>query len=491
MAKVLIDKTVNVGYQKQLKNLIFADEKGKVLRILFKKKELGFLYNKILTNRNIDNGNLNDVENILYDAFKKVERESKKLEAENVVDEFIEKLLSLEFVVISSPNDEDAYELFEGLNSTGLSLSAVELTKNAILGRIKLLGSNRMEEAVSIWDDIENIFSSRYIWFNTFLRHDWFSREGYISKGQLFRGIKKNIIEKASIDELFEYLNELKKYSQMYVTIRTSNVVKSDFSSSMQDTAWLRIIKTIPVIKELELEQIYSVLLSLYKYGISEKDYFKRDKFQKHIDLIWKFSFIVKFIKISPSSFEKKFANFCNNIQDKNYNDFKKESNKFFEDLSFLLEDQKDMFSNSIRDKINYQKSDRGFVRFILDEYLISEGGGRCVDPIEAEHIIPDGDLFYWTHIKDKNKVEKYKNHIGNLTLLNDKLNEKIKNMDFGNKNKHGYLKSGFRKNNKLNDIWGEKYKSEDPVESAILPRGKEIGETLYEKYCLDLKNNK
>jgi hypothetical protein len=96
------------------------------VRILFQKSNLKELYENLLYDSHFDEHVLDDTQNILFRSFQSISRECDAL---SDVDTFIKKFLSLEFVVIVSPSDEDAYQLFEGLNSTGLSLSAVELTK--------------------------------------------------------------------------------------------------------------------------------------------------------------------------------------------------------------------------------------------------------------------------------------------------------------------------------------------------------------------------
>jgi hypothetical protein len=130
---------------------------------------------------------------------------------------------------------------------------------------------------VLIWTSIEKSFEdTNIVWFNKFLRHHWFSQKGYVSNGNLFREIKLGLINKdgVSVETLFEYLNELKRDSALYISFRTANLNKSDFSLTIRGEAWSNVERINNFIKNLGLDQVYSVLLSLYKYGNKESEYF-------------------------------------------------------------------------------------------------------------------------------------------------------------------------------------------------------------------------
>ena len=488
-AKELMNITTDPAHQNALKKIIWADDDRKVIRILFQKSNLKKIYENILNDVLIKDEDQDETQKILLTSFLCIKDECKKILN---LDEFIRKFLTLEFVVIVSPSDDDAYQLFEGLNSTGLSLSAVELTKNSILGKIKILDSTRVEDAVNIWDSIEKNFENINIgWFNKFLRHHWFIKEGYVSNSNLFREIKTKIINKngVTIDELFDYLEELKKDSLIYIGFRTANLNKTHFNLKMHGEAWQNILILNNFIEKLKLDQIYSVLLALYKFGKNENNYFERgETFQKHMEKIWQFLLIVKYTKISPSSFEKDFSKICKEIQGKSYGDFKKRMDVFFVELSKKIEGLKENFSSNLNSSMDYSVDDKGMVRFILEEYLITKGEGSDSD-VEAEHIVPENNLDEWVNVTNKDSLRKFVGRIGNLTLLKNTLNTDAGHKNFNDKFEIAYIKSKFTVNGDLKNSWGDKFNSIDPLEQAIIPRGKEICGVLYDKYLTCLSN--
>ena len=68
------------------------------------------------------------------------------------------------------------YQIFEGLNSTGLELSVVDLVKNTVFRRIKESETSALKNAEKIWEEMENNFESNKLnLFSKFLRHQWIS----------------------------------------------------------------------------------------------------------------------------------------------------------------------------------------------------------------------------------------------------------------------------------------------------------------------------
>jgi hypothetical protein len=467
-------------------NLIWADPSHRTSRILFQKENLQSIYEAIINDKEIPEQSLDKSQLILFKSYNSIKRLISELEN---VEAFTSSLLTLEFVVIKSESDEDAYQLFEGLNSNGLSLSAVELTKNAILGKIKNLDESKINTAIEVWNSLEKNFETTNIgWFNKFLRYQMFSDGGYIGNAELFKTIKKEVVNKsdASAVDLIDYIVELKSCSEIYISFRTSNINKGDFNLSIAGESWQRIQNFIYFMKCLEIEQVYSVLLSLYKYGKDEPRYHARGvTFSEHLEKLWNFLLIVKYTKISPSYFERDFAAICKDIKHLSYNKFKEKMDTFFKLLGAKISNLKDDFTYDFSNSIDYQKDDRNMIRYILDEYLLSVGQGSDSN-IETEHIVPENNQDEWISIEDKNIVRMYVGRIGNLTLLKDTLNNDAGSKNFDCKYQEAYRYSRYTSNTQLKCDWGDKFNSSDPVEQAIIPRGMIIAGIIYEKY----KNN-
>lgn len=483
---VLLDYISDDLLKNKIKNIIWKEHDNINPRIEFKKSELDEAYKNILNN--IIPDDLNDIDSsikkILYKAFSDIRNKIGGLKNKDI---FIEKIISLEFVVIRTYSEEEAYLLFEGLNSTGLTLSAVELTKNAILSKIKDLDSVNIKKYVEAWDKFEKKFDSNkanLTWMLKFLRHQWYSIDGYVTTPNLFKKIKEVKIKDSNLESLKSYLELLQTDSDKYIKLRTSSAEKRDFNVSMNKDAWESINNILFETTKLGLDQIYSVYLALWKYG---DEYYPRyisdgRQFEDDLKRLWSFIFLIKFSDISPSKYEHLFADFCKDIQAKSYNEFKEIVNNFFKKglspiiTSINVDEFSERFSNDI-----YTKDYGSLTNFILLDYLTEFGSGMDITPT-IEHIIPKSVFNNWPNINDSLNLD-YIENIGNLTLLGEELNQLADNKSFDEKFNIAYKLSAFEKNKFLDADWGSQFKSGNPIDNAIIERGKDIGKFICEKY--------
>lgn len=134
------------------------------------------------------------------------------------------KVLSLKLVFIQLDNEDDAYLIFETLNTRGKDLTTPDLVKNLILQ--KLRASNiTLDPYKIIWNGILEKFDNNGLEqtvVESFLYHHWLSKYGDSTQKQLFGEIK-NYIDSPSKTESENksklLLLEFQKNSDYYVSI--------------------------------------------------------------------------------------------------------------------------------------------------------------------------------------------------------------------------------------------------------------------------------
>lgn len=453
-------------------------------RISFSRETLNKAYTSILKDRSIED--IDEAQKVLVRSYKAILRRIKKIKDPEL---FFEKINFLEFVVIKCANETDVHQLFESLNSKNEKLSVVQLTKNALLADIATSRRRIFNKINSKWEKIERAFESeKIIWFDKFLRHDWFSLGGYTSENQLFEKIKSYIKDIGAE----KYSQNMLEDSDIYLSIRKSEIKKSDLSSDMDEVAWKKAEYLIKLTKELQLDQVYAVLLSLVKYGKNKPEYFLGHKFFKDIEKIWSFLILIKYSKVSPSSYEKDFANFCFDIHNEKNLTFGQIKTEFFEQLKKRIPNEEE-FTQNINEhirctgerssKVNF-KNNNEIIRTVLLAYLSQ--GKEIIGDFTIEHIVPKGSLKKWNNIS-KSKIDgienNYRYRLGNLTLLKD---DKVGDKNFNTKYKLAYSKSSLSLNRKLK-TYKILFNSADPGK-AIRARGKEIASSLYKIYSDKIK---
>lgn len=406
----------------------------------------------------------------IYTMFEKllkeinIRKELKKIYGSEEVDKlkyidllkaFRDQVLKCIFVSISTKEKEYANEIFEILNSKGKQLKSIDIIKNDVF-KI-LIDEEPVDIAEDKWNRIKNILNSKNecVEFEIFFRHFWISNYKKVSKNNIVNDFEKRIKTK---DECKKLLNSLIYEANNYVKIL--NPEREDYDNR-QEYYWL--VQSLKYIGEyFNIVQTRILLLTLFY--LKDNNLINMKEFKNVITLIEGFHYIYNSIcSLSANRIEKIYSTFsikarsCKNKQEvkkiiesqliepikkifPNYNDFE---NKFIE-LTFSKKES----ANNIKAKYALYKIN-----------ALYEGSDFFNDNCSIEHIIPEDDSCTL--------------NIGNLIILETKLNEEADNKEYKDKVKV-YKKSKLTwvdKFIKENDEWNE---------LMIEERAKKMAKLLY-----------
>lgn len=400
---------------------------------------------------------------------------------EKAFTELVDRVTSLEFIVIICNSDSDAFQLFEGLNSTGLELSVVDLLKNAVLKAVDHHSKRDnaiVKEAEQIWSGMESRFEEKDIkLFSRFIRHQWIAESGYISNSKLFDEIKdKKLSSATSTKELLKYIKDLRNDAQTYLSIRCAEDLPKVYKRLGRKVYKDKLRQNLELFKLLNVEQVYEVLLALVNKFSSDSRY-SSVQFLGNVNALWRFAFKTRFLSISPASYENVFADFCQEISTSRSKNINTLTQRFFAKLSKLVdgEEHKAEFVDSFSVDLKYTAKDTPLIAYILEQiYLLSNPTIKINEPT-IDHFVPQ-DPSEWKLKKEA--TEKFVHRIGNLALLNRKLNQQLQNASLSKKIKDVYSVSEFYENkNKLVEMRG-KFDS-DPG-AAVEERGRYLAEKAF-----------
>jgi len=337
------------------------------------------------------------------------------------------KVLSLKLVFIQLDNEDDAYLIFETLNTRGKDLTTPDLVKNLLLQ--KLRGSNVQLDAYKvIWNGILKKFDDNGLDENiveSFLYHHWLSKYGDTTQKQLFGEIKKNIDSSSEIDSQSKcqlLLLEFQKNSDYYVS-----VVSPD-SGQWSREEKTHIQNSLKALRLFNVKQQTSMILSLIRA-------YKENKISLRAlgKVLWKiecFHFIFNAVTSQRSSgsiaplyslFAQELSRTDNpdKIQSINTNLLRKLKEKL---PGF------DEFEVNFLDLIYTRSKQRNkrIIQYILGNLMGENINALPVDYNSAtiEHLLPES----------KGEVDIVGN-IGNLILVDQKTNsEKLKDLNFTEK---------------------------------------------------------
>jgi len=441
----------------------------KISRLIPGKENLIGIYKSLLgQEENIfdcDDNQQRYISNLKY-ATSIIKKELKNKKPEEL-DLVIKKVLSIQFIAIVVDSENDIYDLFEGLNSTGLGLSVADLLKNAILKSASLNQGIRIN-IESNWLRIENLFEdTRISLFPKFLRHYWISRKGYINSSKLFKTIKKEKIERKSGADVDSFTKELLADAEIYIGLKFEEF-ENYLGLLKKDEKSKKIIKVFRYIGGLD--QIYEVLLAFYNKKLNDSEY-KLSEFREDLRRLLNFSILAKYVSINPSDYENIFASICESTIEKSGNSYKKDVGGKFKKL-YRLVSKKDEFASNFAENLEYGSGSK-LIDFIMIELMVNycnEDRGILLKEPTIEHIVPQEPKKWGL---SKESVGIFVNKIGNLTLLHFEDNNDAGNETMDKKVANVYIKSKYKFNRDIRKY--EKTFIKNP-ELAVRKRGEDLG---------------
>ncbi len=387
--------------------------------------------------------------------------------------EILEKTLTLQFILIVCSTDNDIYGIFEGFNSTGLGLSVADLVKNALLRETQNI-PDIQKEIEANWNELERLFENTSVAkFPKFLRHQWISEEGYVSTSSLYKRIKSEKIEGKGGEDLLKYSQVLLEDAKFYLGIQYKDYEKYLFS--LKDN----VKGSFKKFRLLRNEQVYELLLSYYKKFLHHKKILRPGMLIKILRKLWIFTVRTRFVSVSPSDYEKIFAEHCQQVKSsRDSNDISKYSNSLFNKLKKLVSSKEQFIENFVSD-LSYPK-DRDIIMLALQEIMRNEDPEIAVNKPSIEHILPLEPNKWGFKRED---VQDYVNKVGNLTILTENDNNRLGNETLEIKIREVYSKSHFKINKEVEAKWKKKFLL-DP-KKTIEERSKEIAEKIEKIWSL------
>jgi uncharacterized protein with ParB-like and HNH nuclease domain len=153
------------------------------------------------------------VEQGVREAASKAEASKAKVVSKKWLERVRDKLLGLKVISITLDNQDDAYLIFETLNTRGKDLTAADLAKNHLLRLLPSRGK-AIDRPKDHWVDIQSTLeqATKPIQMTTFLHHYWLSKYPFTTEKELFKSIKNEV----SATNVAAVLAELRTDSDLY-----------------------------------------------------------------------------------------------------------------------------------------------------------------------------------------------------------------------------------------------------------------------------------
>ena len=340
-----------------------------------------------------------------------------------------DQILETNFISIATLDKKNANMIFEILNAKGKKLSDVDLIKNKIFE--VLTGSNPGDFAFTKWSNInKNLISKKEtVGMVTFYRHFWMSNYQKATANQLYDQFLTKIKPK-TIETYERFLEEMEADSKLY--IQMLNPSREDYNNRKEYFWLVQSLKAM--INNFNGVQVRIPILALLK--AKNRNIITAKKFKESMIALENFQFVyTNLISGRANAVEgiySKFSIALNKAVDKTVankiidEELIEKINKRYPSYEQFL----DKFTNLTFSKID--NSDNVKTKYILNKLnCLYDDNEIYSDFGTVEHILSE--------INGENAL-----NIGNLILLEEKLNNEAGSKDYKDK-KSIYLKSSYK----------------------------------------------
>lgn len=373
----------------------------------------------------------------------------------NFLTKLRDKLLDVTLIYVELENQDDAYVIFQTLNSTGKDLDLIDLIKSQLLNllRDRDTSSDVYKEH---WNKLICSLNQDKISPDTFFQHFWVSINGLVTKAKIFKQFKKAITKKKNAERM---LKDIIDDSKVYLFIENPS------SSNMFHNT--NIAESLMALKTFKVRLAHPFILSMLR---SYNNHITAKNIRECLKKIEKFHFLYTAITSSRASgISNRYAAYAKRLSSATSAN---EQNTIVRELKF---DEKfptfEEFYEKFEQKLFYKKNttDRKVIRYILtqiDKHL-KPRNGRSTDygAMTIEHILSQERTSFGEHI----------GMIGNLILVDRKTQSKLGAKSLQEKisilHKNGFNKDTFFLSSGLK---GKKW---------IEDRTKKIAEIIYERF--------
>ncbi|WP_198668015.1 DUF262 domain-containing protein [Saliphagus sp. LR7] len=385
-------------------------------------------------------------------------------------------------VVVECDTPGSAFRLFETLNNRGMELSSVDLMKNSLLQTATREHGNDSPEYNHVrnqWEYLLKNVVHQIDHPNRFFRHFIMSRnvpdyEGNVSSRKLYDVFNEMINTRLNAAGLSinDYVDEMVTISDTYLGIIDASIDKYSGKQSKKVNSRLRNLNDIESSHSRTL-----ILRSIEEFDDSTKT-IEVLRLLESFMTRWRVADLT-----TGASLDRIFSSLCSSAFD---------SEDPIGNIRSKLEEEApgdDEFKAKFANSGFKQNTMTRYILDTLEREHYSTGGGKTYDraSVDIEHIAPQAALSAdkyraWRDVLDIAEAEyknQYRNRIGNLTLLEESLNEEASANPFQQK-KDQYRLSDFQ----MTEYVRSNYSDWDT--DTIERRSEELAEIAIEIWCFE-----
>jgi len=352
-------------------------------------------------------------------ANKEQNKEDNESDASEWLCNLRDTVFDLNAILVTLDNEDDAYLIFETLNTRGKDLALSDLIRNHFAKFIK--PESDVDHSTIKWRQVLDIIDSATVQLDpdTFIVHSWQSRFDFVTKGKAFPKVKQRVNKKNAKSHLDRFVSDAAQWRSIFDPDYMWTKTEKEVARSLSALRIFKVVQPAPGILSL---------VRAYRDGI-----IKYKTLRDALEMIEKFHFSFNAITSSRSSggISGMYSSFGRAIfasSDSN------DAGICIKDLSKKLQDRK---ASAPEFDVGFQQviytrehsSQKSLVQYILRKVANYEGQpfiGESED-LTIEHLLPQSS-------SKKGRSDHIIGQLGNLFLVDPKTNEVLSTKDFRTK---------------------------------------------------------
>jgi hypothetical protein len=323
--------------------------------------------------------------------------------------------------------ERDAFRIFETLNDRGLRLSVPDLLLNYLMRKADLPDTRK--QIRTQWDDMVEGMGKRDI--DRFVRHMWLSKYGDLKSIDLFTALKAHIEEnkRSPLEFATACAAECERYIELW---------NADDEHLKKAAPYVRTL-----VRELQIEASLPLLLSVHSVlPLSELETIAK----------WLLVFVARYsivIGLDSGGMEDIFYAMAKDVREKmkpfdELTDAKERANLIKATHSLIKQTliksapTDAQIKASVR-KLILEPEEAKYLVHRLAKFMQTKTKEVTIDEANIEHVFPKKPSVEWTYPEE---LEPFLWHLGNLTMLGERLNNTAGSKGYANKRKLHYKTS-------------------------------------------------
>jgi hypothetical protein len=331
-----------------------------------------------------------------------------------------DRALAIKAITIDLDNEDDAYYIFETLNTRGKDLGTADLVKNLVLRLVK--PTSGVDSARERWKTIQRTIghSNSDISLNTFIVHHWISKFEYLPERKVFPSMRRRII-KSTIGDYYDSLCEEVRYYR--------GIFEPSFLNLSKEAS--EIFQALRVFSIFRLRQAAPFALALLSEFFNKEMSLKNAaKFLKAIE-----NFHMKFTAITSQrgagGVAKMYSRAARDLRNAPNENAKRKGCQELVDRYRNMQPDEPAFLIGFNDVLFSKEysSQRALVRYILERIHRHSSNQHAVnyEEMTIEHLLSQ---------ESGHASEETKASLGNLIFVARKTHDKLKTKPFIEKRK-------------------------------------------------------